>query len=42
VLCGLLLWRRDVHLLQAQALREQQIKEDVTQIKRTFFCQVRH
>lgn len=30
----MLLW------LQAQALREQQIKEDVTQIKKTFFCQV--
>lgn len=39
LLCGLL-WRRDVLLLQAQALKEQQIKEDVTQIKKTFYCQV--
>jgi hypothetical protein len=39
LLCGLL-WRRDVLLLQAQALKEQQIREDVTQIKQTFYCQV--
>lgn len=30
-----------LHPLQAQALLDQRIKEDVTQIKKTFYCQVR-